>query len=171
MELAYQDLRNIKVAFKEGEILGSLFDTLVNTDTGIVFGYCLDRGIKNCFSVVDVISYERKLMTVNQNTVFNNKADFGQKGVVSGKGALTTKRVYTEDGVFIGTVKDFIIDTNINYLKCLYVVKSFFGFFIINTLETPFSSIVEIQKNKIIVKNICKPQKNLALKNLIPAVD
>ena len=68
------------------------------------------------------------------------------------------KPVYTENGEKVGAVYDYSIDTESYKLAQLLVKKKILFFTIFETL-IPESHIIEIQRDKIIVKNIRKLKK------------
>lgn len=113
----------------------------------------LKCGFKQILTPFDIVKWD-KFVHINDNESLTTKENVIRlQTIPNGSDDILYKPVYTENNEFIGRVYDFTIDTKAMMLWQIFIKKKFLFY---TTFETiiQYKNIVEIKKDKIIVKDI-----------------
>jgi len=166
MEKYYSQTVGNAVVTESGQRLARVYDLAVNTDTGKIVGFFTDPAGKKVVAPIDVIQWGSVLTVHDEESILESEEI--QQVMESLKSGIRIfrNRVVTKSGEDLGRVIDFAVNNKFFILTKLLVAKSFLGLIYYRKRLIPATDIIEVTKDKIIVK---EPLKTEPLKATAPA--
>lgn len=150
-------------AVRENAKIGSIKTILIDTRSGYIAGFLVKEKILDWFSppkfvaLGDIVSFDKTAAVVNKkDDVLRLDEAVRAKEIYQRGFGLFGSRVVTESGKYIGRVTELSLSLDLGIIVNFYV-RSWLGERIIHRTQ-----IVEIKKNKIVVKDELKPIRPLA---------
>ena len=157
MEKYHSKTIQIPVINQDGEPLGIIKKILINFDKGKVIGFIIGRN--KIISPIDIMTWEDYIKINNKDDIVSETEIIEVKTYIKDKRKIIGSKVITEKGKLLGKVIDYTINSNFYSLEKLIVKKTFLKFIKFNKQIIPANEIIEIKKNKIIVKEDTKDIK------------
>jgi sporulation protein YlmC with PRC-barrel domain len=166
MEKYYSQTVGSAIITESGHQLARIYDVAFNTDTGKVVGFFTDHTGKNVVAPLDIIQWGAALIvrddeSISESNEIHQVMESLKRGI-----RIFKNRVVTKNGEDLGRVIDFAVNNKFFTLTKLLVAKSFLGLVYYKKRLIPATDIIEITKDKIIVKN---PLKTEPIKAAAPA--
>ncbi len=154
MKLTFVKAVGIPVISEQAEGPVALMkETLINPEDGGVLAVSL-IGSKQVISVRDIRKWSPEGVKVVDETSLIDREELIKLSEFSQVHTqIFAKEVYKEDGTLLGLVHDFVFDTNVGQLTQIYVVKKLLFFFTVEKRIIDYREIIEIQEERIIVKD------------------
>jgi sporulation protein YlmC with PRC-barrel domain len=166
MDRYYSQTVGMPVVTESGIRIARVHDVALNTDTGKIVGFFTDPNGKKVLAPIDVLHWNRSLVVHDEESILDSE-EIHQVTETLKKGIRVIRnRVVTKGGEELGIVLDFAVKDKFFTLTKLVVGKSIFGLFHYGKRLIPSIDIIEIKKDRIIVKD---PLKTEALKAPAPA--
>lgn len=173
-------LGNSVVRYQDGVHLAKVQDVLINPNSGKIEAlFVRTEGILSTRKVLlpqDIVEWKLNVYVHDDKAFADPNEVVRVEKLIKKNIPIFGNRVETKDGEYLGKVADFGFDTKVMQLLNLYVVKSFMYFFSIERRVIPYKEIVEITKDKIIVKKSKKAvkwrrKKVFSLEDLLVTID
>jgi sporulation protein YlmC with PRC-barrel domain len=158
MDRYYTQTVGMPIMTEGGYKLGRVHDIAMNTDTGKIVGFFVDPGGKKVLAPIDVIHWGSAL-TVHDEEAILESEEIHQVMEALKKGIRVIRnRVVTKSGEDLGQVVDFAVNDKFFTLTKLIVAKNFLGLFYHRKRMIPSLDVIEIKKDRIIVKDPLKTE-------------
>ena len=159
MEKYYRQTIGINVETHTGIVLTRIRDVIMNVEKGKVVGFLVTSGPQKAISPMDIIKWSRSIIIHDTNDIIDVDDVIHIQNALEKNIKIYQKKVMTKDEEYVGKVIDFGIDNRFFELTCLVVAKTFLGIFFWDKRLISSKDIIEIKKDKIVVKNLVKPVK------------
>ncbi len=170
MEKYYLQTVGMPVVSSHGERLGRIGDVIINPDSGKVAGFFLAPSNKKVIAAIDVLSWTDYVKISDEQDIVETDEVIQINNILEQNIPVFRNKVYTKDGDYVGVVIDIGFDNKFFSLTCLVVAKGFLGIVFWDKKIIAAQDILEITKNKIIIKNLVKPVKMRKLRvDMAPA--
>ena len=158
MKKAFSSILGTQVISDQAEAMISLVTNVhMDPDSGGIIA--LQCGFKQVLAPIDIRSWGRKsIHVVDHDALTTPEHLLRLQSVDPEREELIYKRVVTEAGEMLGRVYDYIIDTKTMHLHQLVVKKKIFFFTVFEAIYNR-KHIVEIQKDRIVVKSGLKTSR------------
>ncbi len=154
MEKLYSQIIGTPVLQDGVRPITTLKDLVVDPENGKVVGFIVDINKNMIISPIDIVEWHGDVVRVHPGEVIIEAADVLRvDNVQKSEIRIERSRVVTKDGLFLGKVYDFSIDTSSAALKNLYVAKDVLGLVRYEKKIIDWKEIVEILPRKIVVKS------------------
>jgi len=158
MDRYYSQTVGMPIMTEGGHRLGRVHDIVMNTETGKIAGFLTDSGGKKVLAPIDVLHWGSVMTVHDEESILESEEihqvmDSLKKGI-----KIMRNRVVTKSGEELGRVIDFAVNDKFFLLTKLIVGKNFLGLFYHKKRLIPATDIIEIRKDKIIVKDPLKAE-------------
>ena len=141
-------------------VVGRLSDIIIDTETGKIIAFALLRG--QIVVPLDIIEWRPDHLVISDMDHIVHADDVVRiQAVLQRHIPVFANRVVTEADEYIGRVVDMVFNTKTFELKNLFVAKLFLIFKYDHRIIS-VKNIIEIKKEKIIVKDILGKEKDKA---------
>jgi sporulation protein YlmC with PRC-barrel domain len=152
MEKLYTQTIGLPVITEHGQIVGRVFDILVNPDTGKIAAFVLGPIGSQVVSPIDVITWNNSLI-INDAESILDPDDIQIVSQITKKNIhFQRNKVYTKSGEYIGKVGDIAFNSKTFMLTVLLIGKSFFGVYY-DKKNVAHKDIIQVTAEKIIIKD------------------
>ena len=139
-------------------------DVILDPDTGKVVGFFTMGGANRVIASMDIISWNSAIEIHDPEDVISVEEVAGiERALEKGRGIYKNK-VYTKSGQYVGKVMDIGMNNKLFELTCLIVMKGFLGLFFWDKKIISARDILEVKKDRVIVKDLVTPVKMEKLK-------
>lgn len=152
MEKYYTQLIGLPVLSEFGELLTRVIDIVINPENGKVVGFKVYPE-DHVIAPIDVLSLEKALIISSHEDILKTEDLFQVREVLKKNIKIYKNQVVTQDGTFLGRVIDFAIHPKLFTLTQIAVAKTALGIFYYSKHLINSKDIIEIKKDRIIVKN------------------
>ncbi len=156
MEKYKTNIIGTEITTTENKTVGKVAKILINLDTGKVIGLLIKR--RKLISTIDIINWKNTIKINDADDIITPDEVIEIKKVLKDKRKLIGSKVVTKAGKYIGIVVDYSINTDFYKLTSLVVAKKIF-FIKWHKRIIPATEILEIKRNKIIIKSRLKSEK------------
>ncbi len=126
---------------------------LIDPETGNVIALVVNENKNLIILPMDVLSWGEAVHVHHRDCIVESDEVLRVINVLKLGINIFGNKVFTKSGKPLGNVYDFSIDTNTMTLKKLFTAKGFLSLFRYDSRIIPAKNIIEILKNKIVVKN------------------
>ena len=133
--------------------ISSVRDVLMDPESGKVAALSVNYGKNMVVLPMDIVAWQDHIKIHSYNDIIEANEVLRVEELMKNDIQIFRNRVESQDGTYIGRVYDFSIDPSTLTLKNLYVAKEILGLFRYDSRIISNNEIVEILKNKIVVKN------------------
>lgn len=153
MERYYSHTVGLPVVTESGHKIARVFDVVLNTDTGKVVGFLTSPSGQKVLAPIDVLHWGNALAVHDEESILDSDeihqvVESFKKGI-----RVMRSRVVTKSGEYLGRVIDYAINDKMFVMTKIVVGKTIFGLINYNMRIIARSDILEIKKDKIIVKD------------------
>jgi uncharacterized protein YrrD len=144
--------------------IGVLRDFVVDTENGKIVAIVLNKKKNLVVGERDIVSFT-VFPRINSKEALIEGEDLVRVNNIQKKGIyIIDAKVFTEKGKYLGDCYDYSFDDNSLKLKKIFIAKNFLFFFSIDERIIPIEEIIEIKRDKIIVKDdfVAEKQGSLA---------
>ncbi len=153
MDRYYTQIVGIPVLTDSGQKVARIYDVVLNTDTGKVVGFLTSPTGQKVLAPFDIIGWSGAL-TVHDEEAILDSEEIHQVTEALKKGIRVFRNnVVTKSGEKMGRVIDFAINDKMFVLTRIIVAKAFLGLISYDRRIIAHKDILEIKKDKIIVKD------------------
>lgn len=132
----------------------SVKDVVVDPENGKVIAFVVNINQNKIITPIDVVEWKGDFLKVHPGEVIIDGHEVLRVERVQKAGIrIERNRVVSKDGMFLGRVYDFSVDTNAMALKNLYVAKDILGLLRYEKKIIEWKEILEITAKKIVVKS------------------
>lgn len=142
-----------------GEMVTRVRDVLLNTDTGKVMGFFVMGGATKVITPTDILEWDDALVIHDQDDIVETEEVINVQKAIEKNMKIMKKNVYVKSGEYIGKVLDFGINDQFYELTAIIVAKSFLGLVLWDRKIISAKDIIEVKKDRIIVKDLVKAVK------------
>lgn len=155
---AARPFASIKDILLDPEKIGKLLALIIDINKNLII------------SPIDILFWDNAIK-INNSSIITHANDVLRVEEVQKSGIFFYgNKVETEDGDYLGKVFDFSIDIKTLDLKKIFVAKSILGLFRYDNKIISSNRIIEVLKDKIIVKNglatVKEADQNIAVENI-----
>ena len=162
MEKYFTKISGTPVVEDEGvRPITTVKNLLVDPETGNVIALVVNESKNLVILPMDVLSWGEAVHVHDRECIVESDEVLRVNNVLKLKINIFGNKVFTKSGKPLGNVYDFSIDTNTMTLKKLFTAKGFLGLFRYDSRIIPAKNIIEILKNKIVVKDDAAREKEL----------
>ncbi len=147
----------------------SIKDLIIDPDNGSLVAILVDINKNLIITAVDVYKWGDVLKVGDRNAVIEGKDVLRVEEIQKRGRFLPHSKVYTKNGVYLGKIIDFSLDSNDLGLRTLFVAKDFLGLLRYGNRLISFKDIVEVLPGKVIVKNdlaVVEEDKEMPVKDM-----
>lgn len=152
-----------------GELLGEVYDLIIDNQTGKIEAFWVKQGIlagsDKILSVNDIIEWKIKIYVSDPDTIIFPDEIIKIREVIEKDISVYSNKVKTLSGKHLGRVVDLFFDPITCQILQIEIAKSIFGIKHQKRL-IPFSDIYEITKEAVILKDDYR-YDNLKLKEAL----
>jgi len=170
MEKRYSEIIGTTViAQEDNSEIGVIKQVLIDTDRGKIVAFVLNVFSSEVVLPIDIIQCNDVLLVHSKkDLVPSNETERVNKIKIRGD-YLLTKRVETENGIYIGKIYDYTFDNKMFELRNFYVRKAFFFFFFVHNYLISSHNIIEVQNDRVIVKDSVLKELDFKFKKKLSA--
>jgi uncharacterized protein YrrD len=132
--------------------LTSIKNAVVDPSTGKLCAFEVSHGKNKIIASIDVLKWDRFIKVHNIDSIIDADDVLLVDRVLKENIKIYKNKVVTKNGDYLGRVFDFTLDSNDFVLKNIYVAKDFWGMIKYDKRIINKKNIIEILKDKIIVK-------------------
>jgi len=159
MENYYRQTIGSLVITRSGETIASIRDIIINHENGKIIGFLVNRGQNLAITPIDIIRWNKSILVQDDSDIIEIEDVIKLAQAVENNIPIYNKKVFTKNGDYVGKVIDYGMNSTFYELSCLIVAKSFLGIIIWDKKIISAKDIIEVQKNRIIVKDLVVPLK------------
>jgi len=157
MDKYFSQTVGIPVVTEFGQKVGRVFDVIINTDNGKVVGFLVSSSGHKVIAPVDILTWDHALYIHDFEDILevdeiHSVREAMRKGI-----RVWRSRVVTKSGENLGHVVDFMMHDKLFVLTKIVVAKSFLGLINYRRRVIAHKDILEIKKDRIIVKDPLRP--------------
>lgn len=153
MERYYSQIIGLMILTSNGETVSLIREIVIDPNTGKVEGFLVGlKGDKVLLSN-DILSFTSSVQIHDEDEIINSHEVIKIKKILEQNTPILKNKVEAENGLYLGKVVDFTINTKMFVLTKIVVAKLLFGIFPYSEKIIVHNDILEIKKDKIIVKN------------------
>ncbi|MBD3330468.1 hypothetical protein GF354_02965 [Candidatus Peregrinibacteria bacterium] len=142
--------------------LTTVKDVVIDTERGKIVAFVTDKARNFVLSPIDIRSWTN-FITINDKDAVIEGKDILRVAEIQKQGlGLMHKKVFTKNDEFLGKVYDFEFSTKTFEILSILCIKTFLGLISTQSRIIPKNQIIEITKEKIIVKENLKTVKEKA---------
>lgn len=134
---------------------------VIDPESGNVIALIVNESKNLVILPMDVLSWGEAVHVHNSDCIVESEDVLRVSSVLKSGIRIYNKKVETKSGKQLGNVYDFSIDTNLMTLKKLFTAKGFLGLFRYDSRIIPAKNIIEILKDKIVVKGDIAREREL----------
>jgi len=157
MEKYYKKIIGTLVVASHGEIVGLVSDIILDPDTGKIIAFNVMPGINKIIVPMDILNWGIKITVNDKEDIIDMEEVINVNTIYKKKIRIMGQKVYTKSGEYMGKVLDYAV--NEYSLSSLTIGSTFLYLFFWNKKIITKKNIIEIKKNKIIIKDPIKPIK------------
>lgn len=148
-------------------------DVLIDPSSGDLCALEVNSGRNMIVATMDILAWRDAIIINNVDSIVSAEDVLRVEEILKRDIRVYRNNVETKDGVHIGKVYDFSIDSQNFHLKKLYVAKDILGLARYDKRIIDAKDIIEILKDKIVVKAntaiLKKEEKDLSMKGMAKA--
>lgn len=153
MELLYSKILGTPVISDGPRPLTSVEDLLLDPDNGTVVAFIVNAGKNLMISPVDVLEWNASAVHVGHSFVIIEAEEVVRVSRIQEDGRrFYRNKVYTKNGLYLGLVYDFSVDSKSEGLKKLYVAKDFLGLLRWDKRIIGWQNVLEVRADRVIVR-------------------
>ena len=154
MNLLFSDILGIPVRYSHTRGTPAMIkNVIIDHETGKICAFCTRFNCENIITAQDIVSIHRKKIVVSDMHSIIPRSEVVRIDAIYRKGIrFYGNSVYDEAGDYLGRVIDMELNTSGMFLASIVVAKGFL-FWSYNQKIIAKKHIVEVKKDKIIVKN------------------
>lgn len=155
MRLASEIINLDVFSLEDNAVLGKVRDLIVDPENGKLIALQIyGRGIskdRNLISILEIKYFDSEMLAVESKKQIESKQEMPKAyEILKAKIRILKNKVFTENGDYLGRVRDFALDFN-DTLARIYVSRAGFESLVGYQRIFSFSQILEISARKIIV--------------------
>ncbi len=159
MEKSYSKIIGTAV-FNDGlRPITTVKDLIIDPETAKILAFVVNINKKLIIAPLDILSWEESIKVHNGEVIIEATEVLRIENVLNSQITVLNNKVYTKNGEYLGKVIDFSVDDQSYLLKSLYVAKGILGLLRYQSRIISYKDIIEIKKDKIIVKEVLKKVK------------
>ncbi|MBU0667497.1 PRC-barrel domain-containing protein [Patescibacteria group bacterium] len=159
MENYYRQTIGSPVVTRSGETLTIVRDIIFDHETGKIVGFLVTKGKNLAVTPIDILRWNKSIFIHDRNDIVEIEEVVKLHRAVEKNISIYNKKVFTKSGDYTGKVIDYGMHGTFFELTCLIVAKSFLGLIFWDRKIISAKDIIEVQKDRIIVKDLVKPLK------------
>ncbi len=159
MERSYSKIIGTSVFNDSTRPITTVKDLIIDPETGKILAFVVNINKKLIITPLDVLSWGESIKVHNGESIINANEVLRVENVLKNQIKVMSNKVYTKNDEYLGKVIDFSVDNKSYLLKSLYVAKGILGLLRYQSRIIPYKDIIEIKKDKIIVKDVMKKIK------------
>lgn len=163
MEKYYSQLIGTPIITDAGQTAGHLCDLVFNPDNGKVIGFIVAPNGQKVISPMDILQLEKKIYIHDVEDILHTEDIHQVAQILNKRIRIYKSKVVTQKGLYLGHVIDFAIHDKFFILTKIMVAKKILKIFYFDKKIISSNDIIEIKKDKIIVKD---PLQVIPLKKL-----
>ena len=153
MERYFTHTAGLPIVTESGHKIARVFDVVINTDTGKIVGFLTSPSGQKVLAPIDILNWGNALSVHDEESILDSDeihavAEAFKKGIY-----VMRNRVVTKSGENLGKVIDYAINDKMFVMTKIVVAKTIFGLINYDMRIIAHKDILEIKKDKIIVKN------------------
>ncbi len=127
-------------------------NVLVDPETGKLSAFKVSGGPDKVIIPIDILRWKEVLIVEGADSIVDSSDIVAVDRVLKSGIKIYKNNVVAKTGEYVGRVYNFTLDSDSFALKNLYVAKSFWGIFKCDKRIISSKEIVEILKDKIVIK-------------------
>lgn len=159
MDRYYTQTVGSPVLTASGMIAGKIIEIVIEPETGAVTGFLLAPRGQQVVSPSDIIFWQDNLFIQDEDDILETHEIIKVKEILNKGIPIMRNKVYTKKGVFIGKVYDIGLNPKLFVMTKLAVAKNIFGLFPFDEKIIAHGDILEIKKDRIIIKDLEATEK------------
>lgn len=137
-----------------GVPVGRVIEIAIEPETGKITGFLLAPRGQNVVAPSDVLFWNESLFIHDEDNVIETEDIIKLREVLEKNIPILHNKVYTKKGLYLGKVYDIGMSSKFFVMTKLAVAKDIFGLFPYDEKLIAHGNILEIKKDRIIVKDV-----------------
>lgn len=154
MERYYTQTIGSPIFTTNGLPAGRIIEIVIEPETGKVVGFLLAPKGQYVIAPGDILFWEKNIFIHDEEDILQTDEIIKVHEVLRKNIPILHNKVFTKSGTFLGKVYDIGINPKFFVLTKLAVAKNIFGLFPFDEKIIVHKNILEIKKDRIIVKDI-----------------
>jgi sporulation protein YlmC with PRC-barrel domain len=156
MERYYTHTVGLPVVTESGHKIARVYDVVLNTDTGKIVGFLTSPSGGKVLAPIDVLHWGKALAVHDEESILDSEEIHQVSESFKKDIHVMRNRVFTKSGEYLGKVIDYAINDKMFVMTKIIVAKTIFGLINYGMRIIAHKDILEITKEKIIVKDPLK---------------
>src|SRR5579883_3084023 len=153
MDRYYTQTIGTPVLTTSGIPVGRIFEIVIDPDNGKLVGFLLAPLGRYVIAPTDILLWDQHIFIHDEDDILETAEILKVHEILSKNIAILRKKVFTQSGKYIGKVYDIGINPKLFIMTKLAVAKNIAGLFPFDEKIIAHKNIVEIKKDRIIVKD------------------
>lgn len=159
MDRYYTQTIGSPVLTASGMIAGRIIEIVIEPETGVIAGFLLGPRGQHVVAPSDVIFWQDNIFIQDEEDILETHEIIKVKEVLKKGIPIMRNKVYTKKGVYVGKVYDIGLNPKLFVMNKLAVAKNIFGLFPFDEKIIARGDILEIKKDRIIIKDLEAEEK------------
>jgi len=159
MEKYYRQTIGSPVITRLGEVLTRVTDIILDTEKGKIVGFAVAAGRTKVVAPIDIVNWNQSITIGDSGDIIEVEDVIHIQKTLEKGVTIVKKRVFTKSGDYIGKVLDYGMNNKYFELTCIIVAKNFLGIVYWDKKIISAKDIIEIKKDRIVVKDLVTPLK------------
>lgn len=159
MDRYYTQTIGSPVLTASGMIAGRIIEIVIEPETGVVTGFLLAPRGQYVVAPSDVIFWQDNIFIQDEEDILETHEIIKVQEVLKKGIPIMRNKVYTKKGVYVGKVYDIGLNPKLFVMNKLAVAKNIFGLFPFDEKIIAHGDILEIKKDRIIIKDLEAEEK------------
>ena len=159
MERSYSKIIGTPIFNDNTRPLTTVRDLIIDPATGKILAFVVNINKKLIVTPLDVLSWGENIKVHNGDAIIDANEVLRVENVLKNQIKVLSNKVYTKNGEYLGKVIDYSVDNKSYLLKNLFISKGFLGLIRYQSRIIPYKDIIEIKRDKIIIRDILKKIK------------
>jgi len=154
MDRYYTQTIGTPVLAISGTVAGSIAEIVIDPETGKVIGFLLAPKGQDVIAPNDIIFWEQNIFIHDEDDILETHEIIKVSEVLKKNIPILHAKVFTKNGKYLGKVYDIGINPKLFVMTRIAVAKNVLGLFPYDEKIIAHGDILEITKEKIIVKDV-----------------
>lgn len=153
MERYYTQTLGLPVVTESGHKIARVYDVVLNTDTGKVVGFLTSPSGQKVVAPVDILFWGNVLSVHDEESILDSEEIHAVSDAFRRGTRVMRGRVVTKSGQYLGQVLDYAVNDKLFVMTKIVVAKMFLGLITYDRRIIAHKDILEIKKDRIIVRD------------------
>lgn len=154
MDRYYSQTLGTTVLTTSGMPAGRICEIVIDPDTGKIAGFLMAPRGEYVIAPADILFWDENIFIHDEEDILQTGEIIKVRQVLENEIPILRSKVYTKKGLFLGKVYDIGINPKLFVMTKIVVAKNIFGLFPYEEKIIARGDILEIKKDRIIVKDL-----------------